>query len=128
MPAQDTLQVDKYGMPLTEKNITYILNLLEPFKNNRKRYLDELKKNCMSVDDMFKSTLSNECHFNEALLDDVMEDLKWSAKENYEQGNIEYIKGVPYTHPEFIGVEWVKSKQGRWFKRKDFSSNGRSID
>ena len=121
IPADRSGAYDIYGAPYQEETRTAILTEREKLKNNPGDLFDEIRKEPLTAEEAFKVS-NTQCHFNQILLEDIHSTLTWSAKENYEQGNIEYVKGIPFNKAGFIGVEWVKTKQGRWFKRKDFDA------
>lgn len=119
VPADRSGGYNKYGYPYENDTRQAILTEREKLKNNPRDLFNEIRKEPLTIEEAFKVS-NDECHFNQILLEDIHSTLTWSGKENYEQGNIEYIDGIPYNQDSFKGVHWVKSKQGRWFKRKDF--------
>lgn len=117
IPAQETIECDKYGMPKIESNLEYILNTREALKGNRKKLLDETKKNCISADEMFKATISKECLFNTEKLSDRLDVLLYS-KDHFTRGNFMWEKGDKDTK-----VVFKKEEYGRWSILNEFVTN-----
>ena len=107
MPAQETLAFDEYGFPTIKENITFIKNSREVFKGKMKDYLDEIKKNPMNVEEMFMATLDNECHFDDELIVEQVEMLKYTNPTI--RGNLIWENGLQDSN-----VIFVEDKKGNW--------------
>lgn len=122
IPAWENLEVDKYGMPKKEENLTFIMNRREALKGNMKKYLDEVKKNTITVAEMFKATLNNNCLYNAENLSNRLDVLSYS-KDHYVRGNFSWEGGIQDSN-----VIFSPSTNGRWmilktFISEDFESN-----
>lgn len=117
MPAWETIEVDKYGMPNKDKNIQFIHNTRNALKGKLKDYLDEMKKNCLSVDEMFRATLSSACMYDEENLTMRIDTLT-GIHDHYTRGDFIWENGERDTK-----VLFVPAKNGRWLVLNEFTKD-----
>lgn len=122
IPATHTLEVDKFGDPYIEKNKTYIYNTRAALKNNNRKLLSEIKKNCITVEEMFMATLDTECMFEESLLLEQLELLGYGDRAIV-RGDFIWKDGKADNEVEFVesknGSCWVVKEVLDYMKDKE---------
>lgn len=123
IPAWENIEVDKFGMPLKEKNIEFIMNARAANKKKgQKKYLDEMKKHTITEDEMFIATLDGNCLFNEVNLSERMDTLA-GVHDHYTAGDFEWENGERDTKVVFVPKKNGKWKVLNYFISSKFESN-----
>jgi hypothetical protein len=108
LPAQESLDVDKYGNPLVEQSMQKILSERKAKENDSRALASVIRKMPTTIKEAFQSDSEN-CAFNPIILTKREDELKWTNDGLYETGNFYWED-----EEEFGKVKFVENPNGRF--------------
>lgn len=115
IPADRSGETDVYGYCDQEATRAAILLTRESLRDNPSDYIDEVRKEPLTIEEAFR-TASSKGHYNELLLDDQTDVLGWKYdKKFWTTGNFAWEGGIRDTR-----VVWEPCANGRWTRCWNF--------
>ena len=108
LPAQESLDVDKYGNPLVEQSMQKILSERKAKENDSRALASVIRKMPTTIKEAFQSDSEN-CAFNPIILTKREDELKWTNDGLYETGNFYWEN-----EEEFGKVKFIENPNGRF--------------